>query len=247
MIFQKYQDSYERFPKGKVDTRLNTNNRNNFLQVLNLLIGEGVIMWGNADDRDRKSEPYFSITDYGKKVLEAVEGEIVPHDPENYITNLKKRIEGLDSLVLPYLQECLQCHLRGNYLASSVMLGVASEATFDLLYNWMLEKDNVTNPELKKRLEKFQNKNDLEGKFDLVYRELDKIKTTFDLEIREIMQTNLNGIFTLIRMQRNDSGHPTGKTVSKDQMLVYLQMFPSYCETVYRILNYLKNSHQKLL
>ena len=111
----------------------------------------------------------------------------------------------------------------------------------------MLEKDNVTNPELKKRLEKFQNKNDLEGKFDLVYRELDKIKTTFDLEIREIMQTNLNGIFTLIRMQRNDSGHPTGKTVSKDQMLVYLQMFPSYSETVYRILNYLKNSHQKLL
>lgn len=127
------------------------------------------------------------------------------------------------------------------------MLGVASEATFDLLYNWMLEKDNVTNPELKKRLEKFQNKNDLEGKFDLVYRELDKIKTNFDLEIREIMQTNLNGIFTLIRMQRNDSGHPTGKTVSKDQMLVYLQMFPSYSETVYRILNYLKNSHQKLL
>ncbi len=130
MIFQKYQDSYERFPKGKVDTRLNTNNRNNFLQVLNLLIGEGVIMWGNAGDRYRKSEPYFSITDYGKKVLEAVEGEIVPHDPENYITNLKKRIEGLDSLVLPYLQECLQCHLRGNYLASSVMLGVSLRSNF---------------------------------------------------------------------------------------------------------------------
>jgi len=111
----------------------------------------------------------------------------------------------------------------------------------------MLEKDNVTNPELKNRLEKIQNKNDLKGKFDLVYRELDKVKTNFDFDIRDTMESNLKGIFQLIRMQRNDSGHPTGKTVSKEQMFVYLQMFPSYCETVYRILNYLKNSPKKLL
>jgi len=125
MIFQKYPDSYERFPNDKVDKRLNMHNTNNFLQVLNSLYSEGVIMRGNAGDRDRTSEPYFSITTYGKKVLEATEGEIVPHDPDNYITNLKKRIEGLDSLVFMYLQESLECH----YLASSVMLGVASEAT----------------------------------------------------------------------------------------------------------------------
>jgi hypothetical protein len=105
----------------------------------------------------------------------------------------------------------------------------------------------VTNPELKNRLEKIQNKNDLKGKFELVYAELDKVKTNFDFDIRDTMETNLKGIFHLIRLQRNDSGHPTGKTVSKDQMLVYLQMFPSYCETVYRILNHLKYSPNKLL
>jgi hypothetical protein len=133
MIFQKYPDSYGRFSNGKVDTRLNPNNTNNFSEVLNSLYSEGIIMWGNAGDRDRTSQPYFSITSYGKQVLEATEGEIVPHDPENYIANLKKRIIGLDSIVLMYLQESLQCHLKGNYLASSVMLGVASEATFNVL------------------------------------------------------------------------------------------------------------------
>lgn len=69
-------------------------------------------------------------------MLEA--GEIIPHDLDDYLTNLKTKIPELDDLVNMYIQESIQCYLRSNLIASSIMLGVASEAVFDQLFNLML-------------------------------------------------------------------------------------------------------------
>ena len=69
-----------------------------------------------------------SITTYGKKVLES--GEIIPHDSYDYLVRLKKAVPDLDDIVLIYAEESLQCYLNGNLMASSVMLGVASEVAF---------------------------------------------------------------------------------------------------------------------
>ena len=244
-IYNDHRSSYFIAPNGFIDKRLNENNRNSFLEAIHFLLIEGIIMWGNAFDRDTLTFPHFSITTHGQKVVKEG-GEIKPHDPENYIENVKNKIKNLDKITLIYLKESLQCYLRGNYIASSVMLGVASEATLDLLFNWMLEKDNVTNPDLKNKLEKLQNRNELKTKFDLIYNELEKVQKRFDNSIRDNMETHLKGIFHLIRTQRNDSGHPTGKLISRDDMYINLHVFPAYCETVYKILNYLKKSREKL-
>lgn len=239
-LFRKYPDHYERYSNGNVDKRLNENNRNSFLEAVHFLTIEGIIMGGNAFDSDTDSFPYFSITSYGKRALESKEGEITPHDPENYIANLKERIKHVDDITLIYLQESLQCHFRGNYIASSVMLGVASEATLNLIFNWML--NNVTDPNLKIELENLRNRSEIKKKFRLIYRELERVKNQFNFEIRDNMDSNLNGIFNLIRTQRNDSGHPTGKRISRDNMFINLRIFPAYCETVHKILSHLKKN-----
>ena len=93
--------------------------------------------------------PNFSITSYGEKVLDA--NEIIPHDPDNYLAELKKTIPSLDPIVLFYVEESVQCFLKNNQIASSVMLGVAAEKVFYQLFESM--KKNATNPSFISRME----------------------------------------------------------------------------------------------
>lgn len=48
MIFQKYPNDFERYTNANVDSRMNENNRNGFLEVIHSLYVEGVIMWGEC-------------------------------------------------------------------------------------------------------------------------------------------------------------------------------------------------------
>ncbi len=107
MIFRKHSADFARYGHSEPDKRMNENNRHQFLETVHYLYIEGVIIWGNAFDRDTNAYPNFSITSYGEKVLDA--NEIIPHDPDNYLAELKRTIHGLDPLVLLYIEESVQC------------------------------------------------------------------------------------------------------------------------------------------
>ena len=57
----------------------------------------------------------------------------------------------------------------------------------------------------------------------------------------------IDTIFHVMRLNRNDAGHPTGKLV--DRAIVYsnLSIFPMYCEAVYKLINFflmqIRNPH----
>lgn len=89
------------------------------------------------------------------------------------------------------------------------MLGGASEAAFEVLWSTLKSKYNR-----KERFERLDNK-PLKTKFDEVIKELELIKNKLPKEIKENIDTNIKGIFTLIRTQRNDFGHPTGKYINR--------------------------------
>jgi hypothetical protein len=57
--------------------------------------------------------------------------------------------------------------------------------------------------------------------------------------IAENINSEIDGIFNLIRNQRNDSEHPTGKDVERFHMFVNLQLFVAYCRNVYGIVEWL--------
>lgn len=149
--------------------------------------------------------PYFSITTYGKKVLQS--GEIIPHDPFDYLIRLKKDVPDLDSIVLQYVEESLQCYLNGNLMASSVMLGVASEAAFYQLLNSFKNSIHI-DIQAKEKAEKLEKRINITDKFTLVYDEIKRKKKDLEPHLAEVIEYNLNGIFNLIRLQRNESGHP---------------------------------------
>ena len=46
-----------------------------------------------------------------------------------------------------------------------------------------------------------------------------------------------------MRLQRNDSGHPTGTKKSRDEMFVNLRLFVSYCKQICDLLDWLQQKY----
>ena len=58
-------------------------------------------------------------------------------------------------------------------------------------------------------------------------------------KLKEDIKSHVEGIFELVRNQRNDSGHPTGKDVSKDDLFINLRLFITFCQDIYKLIEWL--------
>lgn len=205
-------------------------------EVITNLITEGVIMWGL--NRHNPQAPFMGITEYGNKVFDA--GEMIPHDPDGYLSNFKKNVPQANDLMLKYLTESIQTYRHNHLLASSVMLGVASEAAFDVLFA-QLQK-TLTDSKKIVKFEKLEKDVSLKNRFDGVMNEIAQFKKLLPKELEENIEFNITSVFTLIRQQRNDTGHPTGKDVKRDDMFVMLRLFITYCTDLYKLIEWLKSN-----
>ena len=142
----------------------------------------------------------------------------------------------IDDTTLIYLKEAMQAFRVGCLLSSSVMLGVATEHTFLLLMEIIAlnfeHKPIATavNKEqtILRKINKFKNK-------------LEQQIKTLPPEIREDFDTCFSGILSVIRNYRNQSGHPTGKIINREQMYVLLNLFISYCKKMYQLMDHYRN------
>lgn len=217
------------------DVELNDNEFMKALEVISNLMMEGVVMWGL--NRSNMAPPFMSVTIYGRKILEGE--DIIPHDPEGYIKTFKDKVPDVDQLILTYLVESVQTFRTNNLLASAVMLGVASEAAFNHLFDALIQ--SLTGPK-KEKFEKLRENISTKIKFDEMMKEVERIKSNLPAEIKENIDSELSGIFNLIRYQRNDTGHPTGKPMTRDEMFVSLRLFIIYCSKLYKLMNWLQNN-----
>jgi hypothetical protein len=51
-----------------------------------------------------------------------------------------------------------------------------------------------------------------------------------------------SGILSIIRNFRNDSGHPSGKIIEREQAYILLQLFIPYCKKMYQMKDYFSAS-----
>ncbi len=119
----------------------------------------------------------------------------------------------------------------GCLLSASVMLGVATEHTFAKLFETI--ERNATHAAT------FRNVSEQRT----LLRKLNKFKNILDQNLgilpptaREDLDTNFAGILTVIRNFRNESGHPTGKIIGREQCFVLLQLFVTYCKKMYQLI-----------
>ena len=194
------------------------------------LFRQGIITLGCNDSN--QNYPFFRVSHYGKKVLANQETYFF-YDVSSYEQAIKKEVPEIDDTTLIYLKEAMQAFRVGCLLSSSVMLGVATEHTFLLLMEIIalnLEHNPIATAVNKektilRKINKFKNK--LEP----------KIKT-LPPEVREDLDTCFSGILSVIRNYRNQSGHPTGKIINREQMYVLLNLFISYCKKMYQLMDH---------
>lgn len=206
------------------------------LEIISNFLNEGILMWGL--NRSNLAPPFMRITSYGGKVLASE--DVVPHDPDGFIKSFKEKVPNVDELILLYLVESIQTFRNNNLLSSLVMLGVASEASFNLLYDSFTK--SLTGPK-KQKFERLATNISLKTKFDELMKELKRIEPSLPKDISENLESEIGGIFNLIRYQRNDAGHPTGKQTTRDEVFVSLRLFRIYCSKLYKLVTWLANNN----
>lgn len=209
-------------------------------EIIWRLLVEGVLSPGQEGSATLDFR-FVHATEYGKQCLEA--GAILPYDPEGFIAELQKLVgDQLDDIVLTYLRESLQTFCDGHHLASAVMLGGASERCVDLLAE-AIPNALVTEPEklsFQKRISEAERS--AKRRFDIILEYLGN--AGLPKAQKDALDTQLSGIFILIRYSRNDAGHPTGQTISRDEAFANLRLFRQYCRRVYSLIEYLRTSEE---
>jgi len=205
-------------------------------EVMWSLVIQGIIVPGIDKSSNNAGFPFFQITEWGKECLAV--GEYVPYDTGQYMRQLRSDIAALDSTVDCYLIEALNCFRSGTHLSCAVMTGVASER---VLLHLRDEIRKALQPDDRKQ--RFDS--DTSGKvikrvYKEIWKRLDPNLERLPENLRASVGTELAGIFELIRKTRNDAGHPTGRSIRKEEAFALLQLFPPYAKTVYALIEWLQ-------
>jgi hypothetical protein len=212
------------------EPHLTSRDANHFMEVFWDLFRQGFITLGM--DENNQGFPWYRVSYVGRKAI--LEGNsYFFHDLATYVGIVNEAVPQLDDVTLIYLKEAMQDHMSGCYLSAAVMLGVAAEHTFMLMLEAI--EGNVAHAatfksafgerSLLKRVEKFR-------------RIVESNPKLIPAEIREDLDTRILGALSMIRTFRNDSGHPTGKLINRDQSYVNLSIFPHYAQTIYELIDY---------
>ena len=76
----------------------------------------------------------------------------------------------------------------------------------------------------------------ISAKYKAFGKYLDGVAHDMPKELRDSLESQLHGIFDLIRRTRNKAGHPTGNPISRDSILANHIVFPGYCSYVYELM-----------
>jgi hypothetical protein len=197
------------------------------------LFRQGTITLGSSD-ADRKF-PHFKVSSLGKKILDG-QNPYFFHDLESYTKLIRSNVPAINDITLLYLQEAMQSFRSGCMLAATVMLGVASEHSFLLLV-----EAAENSPKYGSHFGNVAKERTMFQKFKKFRLAVDKqVKADLPSGIKETLDIEFDGILNLIRTFRNESGHPSGTILGREQTYVLLQMFIPYCKAIYQLMDFLR-------
>jgi len=213
-------------------------------EVLQALYLDG---WFRPDITQYDSE-WVSLSEYGRSQLEL---DYVPQylDPVATIRDLKISIDNIDEVALDYFAESLLAIKKQLYLSATITMGCASERTILLLIERVVEycSDSTVQKEIDKKFG-IKNKFDVIKKLitakDFKKKLLDQYKgdkrSQDELERIFIdIDTMLEQMFSIYRINRNEAGHPTGRKFNECIVKSNAAMFKKYCEVTYGLMKYL--------
>lgn len=196
------------------------------------LFRQGIITIGS--DTANREFPFFRLSIHGKKMLDSDECYFY-HDISSYETRIREAIPNINETTLLYLKEAMNAYRANCILSATVMLGVASEHSFDLLLQTVQE-----NSDLRKTYSNVFKENIQLRRFIKFKSILEQNINKIDPPLKEDLDTDFAGILSIIRVNRNEAGHPTGKIKSREKVYVLLNLYIPYCKKIYDLMTYFR-------
>jgi hypothetical protein len=215
----------EVFPKADVSS---------VRSILWRFVGLGILTPRQMTDEDNQ---FFELSKYGEEVL--AESEESPYDPFGFLRYLRANSPNLEPNSFAFIQEAIDCFLGRHLRASMVMVGLTSEN--EILTLIELYRNTLDSEQKETFGRKISSCKTLKLKFDLLYEHLFRIRKELPPEIREL-DTWLKGIFQVIRMSRNDAGHPIGTNPTSEDVFSNLILFRTYARYLSKLKEYLANN-----
>ncbi len=188
------------------------------------LVTRGMLFPRALNDEDNT---FFALTRHGVEVLEATEA--TPYDPYNFLERVSESSPALESDTLAFLSEAVTCFLHGHDRAAAVMTGLASEnEVLALIERYAQFPGDEERQSFEGRISQARN---LKQKFDVLYVALYERRGTLPAGLKEV-DVWLNGVFQLIRLTRNDAGHPVGSEPAREAIYASLNLFLLYARNV---------------
>ena len=201
--------------------------------------------------------PVAHLTPRGRKFLEGE--EFNPYDSDGYVRRLKAKVPSASDIVCIYVLQATKALQAPAYLAATVMIGAASEAaiwelaeavdkyldghTSQSSYRENVFPGRVSPP----RPNKWTPIKTVFEKVRLIVDEAIANKW-LDRNLSEGTEVILNSTFWLIRNDRNDAGHPQGRTdISQNDIEGWLLLFPSYYDRIISLADWLKSNRRSSL
>lgn len=205
------------------------------------LIIEGVIRPGRGDDKYDPKD--LHVTPYGTEVLA---GTTTPYDPDGYLKAIADAVPAVDAIIVTYVGESART-LRANCpLSSTITLGCASERAFLILLNAYADALNAVDQAkletaLKKALQ-IKKRHDIFMEWYEKHLEPKLRSGKIHPDAITEFESAMTMLFTYFRNIRNDAGHPTGTSFSREMVHSHLVVFPAYLRAMYGIIDWLRSN-----
>lgn len=217
-------------------------------ETFSLLLNQNIIAPGMY--RESAFLPFFHVTDHGLECIK--QKEILPYDYDGYLSQIRN-IPGIDSWVLHYITEAVQCFNSGCYNAATIMVGLSAEKiVLDLIEAFKIYLTNHKASLVTKRNFTFQG--DIDTSFstevDRVWQISTKYKTfikyytgikNHDSSITMLDESARNTFYEYIRLIRNEVTHPADIKKDETETLLLFVSFIKYITLQTKLTSTFKN------
>lgn len=198
------------------------------LEVVWDLFRQGIITLGL--NTSNPGWPWIRLSRFGRKTIQNQPYRF--HDTASFLILIRNEVPDISSEAIAYLDEAVAAFYAGCLLASCVMLGVAAEAEFLRLLDVAVNSQSYADS-----FKAVTKENFVRSKITKFQAALKPLLPTFMPKKHfEDLETNLSLIQSVLRVARNDAGHPTGIAIpEREQVYVFLQLFVPFARQLMRL------------
>jgi hypothetical protein len=185
------------------------------------LVAEG-LLYLDPSGQSGSDNWHWRLSEVG--LLAAGGGTWEPRDADGFLRRLRKQAPDVDPDALVYLNESLRAFNARCYLSSSVMLGVAAEQVFMGLARAVVAA--VGNRATKLRTALDNPRSSQNARFDELRKVLESDRASLPQGLADPL--TLDAVTDLLRVTRNDAGHPSGVPIDEDTARTHLAVAGGY-------------------